>query len=201
MYLCSVAIHPPRIPIIWECMRISWRSGHSPVWSLLRGPAMSSVKGKKCHCKGLGNFQKGIYGCISYRRLPYQSGRLVEVAGATAWTRALCLKWKPVISGEELVSGILNNILPRVIGFSETLCTVNQLVKVGLMVKKDCMGAKNYWRKVGNRKSKKKAHKRTDRGFSKSLAGFSVAQPCAVTMFFLVSVSEGEKLVNAVLDT
>lgn len=56
--------------------------------------------------------------------------------------RALCLKWKPDMSEEEMVSHILNNTNPRVAGCLRG--TVEQLVEVGSVVEKDCMGVKDY---------------------------------------------------------
>ncbi len=77
--------------------------------------------------------------------------------------RALCLKWKPEISEEELVNCILNNINRRVAGcLRGTVNTVEQLVKVGSMVERDCMGAKDYWQKVGTQGSKDKTKKSTE---------------------------------------
>lgn len=62
---------------------------------------------------------------------------------------------------DEMVSRILININPRVAGcLRGTVKTVEQLVKVGSMVEKDCMGAKDYWQKVGGQNSKGKANKK-----------------------------------------
>ncbi len=80
--------------------------------------------------------------------------------------------------------------------------TVEQLVKVGSMVEKDCLGAKDYWQKVGGQSHKEKGNKRTaERSNTKSLAGLSIAQPHAVTSLLRVPVTIKGTEVKAVLDT
>lgn len=55
--------------------------------------------------------------------------------------RALYLKRKPQITEDEMVSHILNNINTRVMCcLRGTVKTMQQLVKVGSVVEKDCMG-------------------------------------------------------------
>ncbi len=107
------------------------------------------------------------------------------------------LKWKPEISEEEQVSRILNNINPRVAGcLRGTVNTVEQLVKVGSMVERDCMGAKDYWQKVGTQGSKDKTKKPAEHTHNKNLAGVTLAQPHPVTSLLVIPVR-----VKAVLDT
>jgi len=117
--------------------------------------------------------------------------------------RALCLKWKPDMAEEEMVSRILNNTNPRVAGcLRGTVKTVEQLVKVGSMVEKDCMGVKDYWQKVDCQNGKEKANKRpSERNNSKSLAGLSIAQPHPISSLLVVPVTIKGKEVKAVLDT
>lgn len=117
--------------------------------------------------------------------------------------RALCLKWKHEISEEELVNRILNNINPSVAGCMRgTVNSVEQLVKVGSMVEKDHMGAKDYWQKVGTQSSKEKTNKKSaERTFNKNLAGVTIAQPHPVSSLLVVSVRVNGKEVKAVLDT
>ncbi len=116
--------------------------------------------------------------------------------------RALCLKWKPEISEEELVSRILNNINPRVAGcLHGTVNTVEQLVKVGSMVERDCMGARDYWQKVGTQGSKHKTKKPPEHTYNKNLAGVTLAQPHPVTSLLVIPVRVNGQEVKAVLDT
>ncbi|XP_047670887.1 uncharacterized protein LOC125141425 [Tachysurus fulvidraco] len=116
--------------------------------------------------------------------------------------RALCLKWKPDITEDELVSRILNNINPRVAGcLRGTITTVEQLVKVGSMVEKDCLGAKDYWQKVGLNGKERSSKRPTDRSSPKNLAGVSIAQPQVLSSLLLVPVTVKGKEVSAVLDT
>ncbi|RXN33321.1 Transposon Ty3-I Gag-Pol [Labeo rohita] len=116
--------------------------------------------------------------------------------------RALCLKWKPEISEEELVNRILNNINPRVAGcLRGTVNTVEQLVKVGSLVEKDCMGAKDYWQKVSTQGSKEKTKKSAERTNTKNLAGVTLAQPHSVTSLLIVPVRVNGQEVKAVIDT
>lgn len=92
---------------------------------------------------------------------------------------------KPGISEEELVSRILNNINPRVAGcLRGTVSNVEQLVNVGSLVEKDCMGAKDYWLKVVKQNSKeRKTPKReiSERSSNKNLAGVTIAQSHPMT--------------------
>ncbi|KAL0146720.1 hypothetical protein M9458_058060, partial [Cirrhinus mrigala] len=116
--------------------------------------------------------------------------------------QALCLKWKPEISEKELVNRILNNINPRVAGcLRGTVNTVEQLVKVGSLVEKDCMGAKDYWQKVGTQGSRDKTKKSADRTNNKNLAGVTLAQPHPLTSLLIVPVKVNGQEVKAVLDT
>ncbi len=74
-----------------------------------------------------------------------------------------------------------------------------QLVKVGSMVEKDCLGLLAEIRRA---KPKEKGNKRTaERSNTKSLAGLSIAQPHADTSLLLVPVTIKGTEVKAVLDT
>jgi len=53
--------------------------------------------------------------------------------------------------------------------------TVEQLVKVGSKVEKDCLGAKDYWQKVGSQNTKEADKRPSERNTSKHLAGLSIA--------------------------
>ncbi|KAL0151927.1 hypothetical protein M9458_052779, partial [Cirrhinus mrigala] len=92
--------------------------------------------------------------------------------------RALCLKWKPEISEEEM----------------STVNTVEQLVK-------DCMGAKDYWQKVGTQGSRDKTKKSADRTNNKNLAGVTQAQPHPLTSLLVVPVKLNGQEMKVVLDT
>ncbi|XP_036066205.1 uncharacterized protein LOC118598098, partial [Oryzias melastigma] len=91
--------------------------------------------------------------------------------------RALCLKWKREMTEEEIVQRILNNINPKVAGcLRGTVSTVAQLVKIGAMVEKDCMGAREYWQKV-HANSEKPIKKTSERKpFQKGAVGVTVVQ-------------------------
>ncbi|GAA6081124.1 uncharacterized protein LOC125141425, partial [Tachysurus ichikawai] len=116
--------------------------------------------------------------------------------------RALCLKWKPDITEDKLVSRILNNINPRFAGCLRRMVhTVERLVKVGSMVEKDCLGAKDYWQKVWQNRKERSSKRPTGRSSPKNLAGVSIAQPHVLSSLLLVPVTVKGKEVRAVLDT
>ncbi|XP_053337558.1 activity-regulated cytoskeleton-associated protein-like [Clarias gariepinus] len=156
--------------------------------TVLRGPALSWWKAEKGKVKDWNSFKQPFLAAFllddyltevedKLRSLVQQPDqRLRDFAYDY---RALCLKWKSDISEQELVSRVLKNMNPRVAGcLRGTVNTMEQLVKVGSMVEKDCMGAKDYWKKVESQHSKEKNKKQaTERPPSKHLAGLSIAQP------------------------
>ncbi|KAL0173712.1 hypothetical protein M9458_029680 [Cirrhinus mrigala] len=107
------------------------------------------------------------------------------------------------ISDEELVSPILNNMNPRVAGCLQgTANTVKQLLKVGSLVEKDCMGAKDYWLKVVTQNNKVKNSKTAAKHTSnKNLAGVTLAQAHPIMSLLGVPVKVNAQEVKAVIDT
>ncbi|GAA6076949.1 uncharacterized protein LOC125141425, partial [Tachysurus ichikawai] len=104
--------------------------------------------------------------------------------------RGLCLKWKPDITEDKLVNRILNNINPRDAGCLKGMVnTVEQLVKVWFMVEKDCLGANDYWQKVGQNGKERS----TERSSPKRMAGVSIAQPHAVSSLLVPVTVKGKE--------
>ncbi|KAL0159209.1 hypothetical protein M9458_042934, partial [Cirrhinus mrigala] len=179
--------------------------------TVLRGPALSWWKAEKRKITDWRSFKKAFMAAFlpedyltevedklrSMVQQPKQ--RLRDFAYDY---RALCLKWKPEISEEEMVSRILNNINPRVAGcLRGTVRTVEQLVKVGSKVEKDCLGAKDYWQKVSSHNAKEKGDKKPERNTSKHLAGLSIAQPHSTTSLLMIPVVVRGREMKAVVDT
>ncbi len=69
------------------------------------------------------------------------------------------------------------------------------------MVERYCMGAKDYWQKVGTQGSKDKTKKPAERTYNKNLAGVTLAQPHPVTSLLVIPVRVNGQEVKAVLDT
>ncbi len=69
------------------------------------------------------------------------------------------------------------------------------------MVERDCMGAKDYWQKVGTQGGKDKTKKPAERTYNKNLAGVTLAQPHPVTSLLVIPVRVNGQEVKAVLDT
>ncbi|KAI2647185.1 Transposon Tf2-9 polyprotein [Labeo rohita] len=179
--------------------------------TVLRGPALSWWKAEKRKITDWQSFKKAFMAAFlpedyltevedklrSMVQQPKQ--RLRDFAYDY---RTLCLKWKPEISEEEMVSRILNNINPRVAGcLRGTVRTVEQLVKVGSKVEKDCLGAKDYWQKVSSHNAKEKGDKKPEKNTSKHLAGLSIAQPHLTTSLLLIPVVVRGREMKAVVDT
>lgn len=155
--------------------------------TVLRGPAQSWWKVEKAKVTDWKSFKKAFMAAFlsddylseveeRLRMMVQQpKQRLRDLAYDY---RAFSLKWKPGISEEELVSRILKNNNPRVAGCPRgTVNTVEQLVKVGALVEKDCMGAKDYWLKVGTQSSKVRNNKMaTEYTYNKNLARVNVAK-------------------------
>ncbi|KAL0172920.1 hypothetical protein M9458_033231, partial [Cirrhinus mrigala] len=169
--------------------------------TILKGPAQSWWKAEKAKVTDWQFFKKAFM--AAFLSDDYLSEVEEKLRTDFAYDyRALCLEWKPEISEEELVSHILNNINPRVAAcLRGTVNTVEQLVKVGSLVEKDCMGAKDYWQKVGTQGSKDKTKKSADRTNNKNLAGVTLAQPHPLTSLLVVPVKVNGQEVKAVLDT
>lgn len=108
-----------------------WNNKHGP-----EGTLSELVENREGQGNGLDIFQKAIYGCFS------EAG-----PAATTMTEELCL-WLPGPLFEvELVICILNNFNPRVERcLRVTVTTVEQLVKVGSVVEKQCI-CSHYWQK------------------------------------------------------
>ncbi|KAL0152248.1 hypothetical protein M9458_051971 [Cirrhinus mrigala] len=169
--------------------------------TVLKGPALSWWKAEKSKAKDWQSFKKAFMAAFlpddyltevedKLRSLVQQPcQRLRDFAYDY---HALCLKWKPDMSEDEMGGGL----------FEGDRKTVEQLVKVGSKVEKDYMGAKDYWQKVGGQKNKEKANKRsTERFTSRDLAGLSIAQPHPLNSLLLVPITVKGKEVKAVLDT
>ncbi|RXN04493.1 Transposon Ty3-G Gag-Pol poly [Labeo rohita] len=178
--------------------------------TVLRGPAQSWWKAEKAKVTDWQSFKKAFMSAFlsddylseveeKLRTLVQQPRQCLRDFAYDY--RALCLKWKPEISEEDLVNRILNNINPRVAGcLRGTVNTVEQLVKVGSLVEKDCMGVKDYWQKVSTQGSKEKAKKSAERTNTKNLAGVTLAQPHSVTSLLIVPVRVNGQEVKAVID-
>lgn len=76
-------------------------------------------------------------------------------------------------------------------------------VKVGSLVEKDCMRAKDYWLKVGTQSycSVKNTKTVAERNSNKNLAGVTLAHAHSVTSLLVVPVKVNAQEVKAVFDT
>lgn len=183
--------------------------------TVLKGPALSWWKSTKNQIKDWSSFKEAFmsaflstdYMSELEEKLRVMVQKPEQLVRDFAYDyQALCLRWKPDMTEEEIVRRVLNNINPKVAGcLRGTVTTISQLVKVGSMVEKDCAGSKGYWQKVqahpgtaGQKRSDKKV-------YSRGSADVSVVQPHSVekieqTLLFVPISIQGHHL-QAVVDT
>ncbi|KAI2647650.1 Retrovirus-related Pol polyprotein [Labeo rohita] len=179
--------------------------------TILQGPALSWWKAEKSNVKDWESFKRALMDAFlpaDYLSEVEEKLRMMEQQPNQCLRdfaynyHALCLKWKPDASEEELVNQILNNINPRVAGcLRGTVHTVSQLVKVGALVEKDYMGAKEYWRKVESSNGKDKGKKSSETPHRKHLAGINITQHHPISSLLGESIKVNGWEVQAVMDT
>ena len=119
--------------------------------------------------------------------------------------RALCLKWRPEMSEEEMVRRILRACNPRLAsGLRGIVTTVDQVVKVGSLIEKDWSNSKDYWSRTQqgapSERSAKKSNKKPEHGQGRG-HGADVASVLGVPTLLVVPIGIRGLQGDAVLDS